>query len=169
MRLGVLAEEPRCGPILQAVDYRPGLYRAGAAMMGRFRWQKTSQRIAFARRLFKDVDLWLNAANRRVSKRRSTSMSLKIEETCVNCDVCEPICPNQAITLGEWIYQIDAARCTECVGHFNTPQCVAVCPVDCIVVDPRCVETHQQLEAKSRALQREDAAQPLRYTTGGSH
>jgi ferredoxin len=30
---------------------------------------------------------------------------------------------------------IDPAKCTECIGHFDTPQCVAVCPVDetCVV------------------------------------
>ena len=48
-------------------------------------------------------------------------MSLKINELCVNCDVCEPACPNQAIAMGETIYVIDPARCTECVGHFDEP------------------------------------------------
>ena len=36
-------------------------------------------------------------------------MSLKINELCVNCDVCEPACPNQAISMGETIYVIDPA------------------------------------------------------------
>ena len=44
-------------------------------------------------------------------------MSLKINELCINCDVCEPACPNEAITQGEAIYVIDPARCTRCVGH----------------------------------------------------
>jgi len=48
-------------------------------------------------------------------------MSLKINQLCVNCDVCEPACPNQAIAMGETIYVIDPARCTECVGHFYEP------------------------------------------------
>src|SRR3546814_3419150 len=64
------------------------------------------------------------------------AMSLKINELCVNCDVCEPACPNQAISQGETIYVIDPARCTECVGHFDEPQCVVVCPVECIDPDP---------------------------------
>ena len=59
-------------------------------------------------------------------------MSLKITDACINCDVCEPECPNDAIYQGEHIYEIDPQRCTECVGHFSTPQCREVCPVDCI-------------------------------------
>lgn len=34
-------------------------------------------------------------------------MSLLITEECINCDVCEPECPNGAIYLGEEIYEID--------------------------------------------------------------
>jgi ferredoxin len=59
-------------------------------------------------------------------------MSLKITDECINCDVCEPECPNEAIYQGETIYEIDPNRCTECQGHFDTPQCQEVCPVDCI-------------------------------------
>lgn len=59
-------------------------------------------------------------------------MSLKITEECINCDVCEPECPNDAISQGEEIYVIDPDRCTECIGHFDEPQCQQVCPVDCI-------------------------------------
>nr|MCU0942387.1 YfhL family 4Fe-4S dicluster ferredoxin [Hydrogenophaga sp.] len=50
-------------------------------------------------------------------------MALLITDECINCDVCEPECPNQAIFMGEEIYQIDPDRCTECVGHFDEPQC----------------------------------------------
>ena len=75
-------------------------------------------------------------------------MSLKINELCVNCDVCEPACPNQAISQGESIYVIDPARCTECVGHFDEPQCRKVCPVDCIPLDPGHCETHDELQQK---------------------
>ena len=62
-------------------------------------------------------------------------MALMITDECINCDVCEPECPNEAISLGPEIYQIDPDRCTECVGHFDEPQCVAVCPVDntCVI------------------------------------
>jgi ferredoxin len=85
-------------------------------------------------------------------------MSLKINELCVNCDVCEPVCPNKAISQGEAIYVIDPARCTECVGHFDEPQCVQVCPVSCIPVNPDFIETKEALLAKYQALQRTASA-----------
>ncbi len=79
-------------------------------------------------------------------------MALWITDECINCDVCEPECPNQAIYMGPEIYEIDASRCTECVGHFNEPQCVQVCPVSCIPVNPAFVETPVQLLAKYHGL-----------------
>ena len=86
-------------------------------------------------------------------------MALKITDQCINCDVCEPECPNDAIFMGEEIYQIDPAKCTECVGHFDQPQCREVCPVDCIPLDPDHAESREQLHAKYIALAlRKDAA-----------
>ena len=79
-------------------------------------------------------------------------MALKITDDCINCDVCEPACPNDAIYPGERIYVIDPDLCTECVGHFEVPQCVQVCPVDCIPKDPAHPETQEQLLAKYRRL-----------------
>jgi ferredoxin len=84
-------------------------------------------------------------------------MALIINQLCVNCDVCEPACPNQAITQGETIYVIHPGRCTECVGHFDEPQCIAVCPVECIDKDPDHVENEEQLLAKLMNLQKEIA------------
>jgi ferredoxin len=78
-----------------------------------------------------------------------------ITDECINCDVCEPECPNDAISLGPEHYDIEPARCTECVGHYNEPQCVQVCPVACIPVDPQRVETRDQLWVKFTALVRE--------------
>ena len=75
-------------------------------------------------------------------------MALKITDECINCDVCEPECPNAAIFQGEEIYQIDPHKCTECVGHFDEPQCRKVCPVDCIPLNPEWVETNEQLHEK---------------------
>ena len=80
-------------------------------------------------------------------------MALIITDDCINCDVCEPECPNEAISLGPEIYVIDPGRCTECVGHFDEPQCVQVCPVACIPVNPDHVETRDQLMAKYLSLQ----------------
>jgi ferredoxin len=79
-------------------------------------------------------------------------LALKITHECINCDVCEPECPNQAIFQGPEIYVIDPARCTECVGHFDEPQCVAVCPVECIPKDAAHEETREQLYEKCRQL-----------------
>ena len=83
-------------------------------------------------------------------------MSLKINEISVKSDVCEPVCPNSAITQGETIYVIDPARCTECVGHFDEPQCVVVCPVECIDGDPGHPESRDDLLAKLLRLQAEE-------------
>ena len=83
-------------------------------------------------------------------------MALLITDECITCDVCEPECPNQAISQGPEIYEIDPARCTECVGHFDTPQCVEVCPVDCILLDPAVVETRDALLEKAQRLQGSD-------------
>ena len=79
-------------------------------------------------------------------------MALLITDQCVNCDVCEPVCPNKAIAQGEVVYEIEPSRCTECVGHFDTPQCVEVCPVECIFIDPEHSESRDALQSKYRAL-----------------
>jgi ferredoxin len=79
-------------------------------------------------------------------------MALKITDECINCDVCEPVCPNQAIYQGPAIFEINPALCTECVGHFDEPQCVSVCPVNCIPNDPNHVETREQLLEKYQRL-----------------
>jgi ferredoxin len=84
-------------------------------------------------------------------------MALKITDQCINCDVCEPECPNGAISMGEEIYVIDPKRCTECVGHFDKPQCQEVCPVDCIPLDPDHVESREELQARYERLEREKA------------
>ena len=82
-------------------------------------------------------------------------MSLFITDECINCDVCEPECPNSAITQGEEIYEIDSQLCTECIGHFETPQCVEVCPVNCISKDPDKTETEVELQIKYEYLMSE--------------
>jgi ferredoxin len=79
-------------------------------------------------------------------------MSLKITDQCVNCDVCEPVCPNRAITPGREYYEIAPDLCTECVGHHDEPQCVVVCPVECILPDPAHAESREELLAKFETL-----------------
>ena len=80
-------------------------------------------------------------------------MALIITDECINCDVCEPECPNNAIAMGEEIYVIDPRKCTECVGHYDEPQCQQVCPVDCIPLDPAWRESRDELMQKYRRLQ----------------
>ena len=75
-------------------------------------------------------------------------MALIIDDECINCDVCEPECPNKAISQGEAIYEINPNLCTECVGHFDKPQCMEVCPVDCIEKDPEREEDNDSLYSK---------------------
>lgn len=79
-------------------------------------------------------------------------MSLLITDECINCDVCEPACPNGAIAAGEEYYVIAPNLCTECVGHHASAQCVDVCPVNCIIPDPQHPEGKDALYQKYLAL-----------------
>lgn len=79
-------------------------------------------------------------------------MALIILDDCTSCDACVSVCPNQAISDGDPIYVIDAARCTECVGAEDQPQCQLVCPADCIQKDPAHPETEDELLAKFNSL-----------------
>ena len=96
-------------------------------------------------------------------------MATKITEECINCGACEPECPNTAIYQGgvEWqgtdggmhpalsdqVFYIVPEKCTECVGHFDEPQCVQVCPVACIPVHPQHIESRETLMQKYLRLQ----------------
>ena len=79
-------------------------------------------------------------------------MALIITDECVNCGVCEPECPNEAISEGEDKYDIEWEKCTECVGHHDEAQCIEVCPVDCIEKDPDHDESKDDLLAKKEKL-----------------
>lgn len=79
-------------------------------------------------------------------------MALLITDECINCDVCEPECPNDAIFQGEEIYEIAPGKCTECVGHYDTPQCVIVCPIECIIPHPEVRESQDALMQKYQQL-----------------
>ena len=103
-------------------------------------------------------------------------MALLITDECINCGACLPECPNEAIFEtrsdaeakgyivgegqgeGDTLYVITYERCTECVGHFDEPQCAAVCPVDdCCISDPVYPETTEVLLEKARRLNPEKA------------
>jgi len=79
-------------------------------------------------------------------------MALMITDDCINCAVCEPECPNTAIFEGEEIFEIDPDLCTECIGHFDEPQCQMVCPVDCIPMNPDRMESKDELQQKYEKL-----------------
>ena len=83
-------------------------------------------------------------------------MAYMITEKCISYGACEPECPNGAITQGDEIYEIDPNLCTECVGAYDEPQCVEVCPVDCIPEDPEHVESQENLMAKYEKLHADD-------------
>ncbi len=75
-------------------------------------------------------------------------MAYKITEECINCGACEPECLNQAVKEGETIYLIDPEKCTECVGNYDSPKCVEICPVECCVPDEANKESREALLAK---------------------
>lgn len=79
-------------------------------------------------------------------------MALMIIDACTACDACEPVCPNEAIKEGDPMYIIDSFKCTECVGADDEPQCMLVCPEECIVPNPDFVESKDELQAKYDAL-----------------
>lgn len=81
-------------------------------------------------------------------------MALMITEECTSCAACVEDCPNQAISEGDPVYVIDPDKCTECVGFYDEPQCIAVCPIECIVPDPAHQEGRDDLLAKKERLQR---------------
>ena len=77
-------------------------------------------------------------------------MALMITDDCINCDVCEDACPNQAISQGPEFYLIDPLQGTGCVGHCDEPPAQIACPVECSPLDPNWIETEEQLRAKLR-------------------
>ncbi len=79
-------------------------------------------------------------------------MALYIRNDCINCAVCESECPNRAISEGDIVYTINPALCTECIGHFDEPQCVRICPIDCIVIDTVKNESHDVLLQRYTSL-----------------
>ena len=86
-------------------------------------------------------------------------MATMITEECINCGVCLPECPNDAISEGTQLFQIDPTLCTECVGFHDQEQCAAVCPVDCCVPDPNNAEPEEALFERARQIHPDRADQ----------
>ena len=83
-------------------------------------------------------------------------MATTITDECINCGVCEPECPNTAISEGEDYYVIEPELCTECVGFHGEEACQEVCPVDCCIPDEDIVETEQLLLDRAIKLHPDD-------------
>lgn len=81
-------------------------------------------------------------------------MSLMINNECIACDACAEECHNGAIEEGDPIYSIDPDVCTECVGSYDEPSCLSVCPVDAIIPDPDNIENMEELKYKFEMLQK---------------
>jgi len=79
-------------------------------------------------------------------------MSFKITDDCISCGACQAECKNDAISEGDTIYVIDAAKCTECVGWFTNQKCAEVCPVDAPKLDTDVKESKEQLLEKWKKL-----------------
>ncbi len=81
-------------------------------------------------------------------------MAYKITEECISCGACETECPNEAITEGETIYDVEPDKCTECVGSFDSSRCADVCPVDA------CIEDEDRKESRDTLMDRWKALHP---------
>ena len=79
-------------------------------------------------------------------------MSTLITDECINCGVCEPECPNTAISEGEDFYEIEADLCTECVGFHGEEACQEVCPVYCCIPNEEHKETEEDLLEKAKKI-----------------
>jgi ferredoxin len=79
-------------------------------------------------------------------------VAYKITDECITCGACEQECANDAISEGDTIYVIDPEKCTECVGNYESPRCVEVCPMGAPVPDPDHEETKEQLMEKWQSL-----------------
>ncbi len=76
-----------------------------------------------------------------------------ITEECINCGACEPECPNNAISTGEEIYELNPELCTECVGYFDEPQCRTVCPIpEVLIVNPDYIGKKDELLKKKQLI-----------------
>ena len=62
-------------------------------------------------------------------------MALSINERCVNCYACEPLCPNDAIFEAKPHFMINPKKCTECEGDYAVPQCAEICPIEASIVN----------------------------------
>ena len=59
---------------------------------------------------------------------------------------------NKNTPVSNDVYFIVTDKCTECKGFHEEPQCAAVCPVDCCIIDEDNIETEEELLARKEKL-----------------
>ena len=98
-------------------------------------------------------------------------MATMINERCINCGACEPVCPADGISKGDGGgFIVDPARCTECVGFRAKQQCMAVCPIaQCCVPNPDRIETEEVLFERALKLFADGDVQLPTLTPKTSH
>ena len=79
-------------------------------------------------------------------------MALMITDDCTACGACLDVCLNDAIIKKDPVYLINPNLCTECFGYFKDSQCVNICPVDAIILNPDHVEAYMELLEKDRRI-----------------
>jgi ferredoxin len=79
-------------------------------------------------------------------------MAYMVNENCVACGLCQPECPNGAISDGETTSVIDPKKCTECVGAYEFSRCSSICSVNACVPDPSHREPREQSLEKWKKL-----------------
>lgn len=62
-------------------------------------------------------------------------MVLLITKKCISCYLCEPECPNEAISFTGEYYKINPKLCTECLGYYKQPACKQVCPIKGAIIN----------------------------------
>jgi len=95
-------------------------------------------------------------------------MATMITEDCINCGACEDECPNAAISMGEEVFVINPALCTECVAFSNEQACAAACPPDVCIQDPERIEIEDDLFERAKQIH-PDRAPTMRLDETTSH
>lgn len=77
-------------------------------------------------------------------------MACRISKKCVNCDMCEADCPQGAISFDGTTYKIDESLCNECEGVYPSPQCIQVCPIQCIQRLSECQNNQKEKQSNKK-------------------
>ena len=81
-------------------------------------------------------------------------MALMITDECINCDVCEPECPNAAISQGPEIYVIDPPNARNASAISTCRNAARFARSTAFRCRPDHIETPAQLRLKYEGLMR---------------